>query len=100
MVKITVLYGHPKNLAAFERYYGEVHMPLAAKIPGVRRIELSKVTGTLDGTPPAYYRMGGLYFDNGAHIQEVMKTPEAQTALADLANFATGGMTVLVSALH
>ena len=31
MIKITVLYGHPKNPQEFERYYAEKHMPLAAR---------------------------------------------------------------------
>jgi uncharacterized protein (TIGR02118 family) len=28
MVKFTILYDHPEDPDAFERYYAEVHMPL------------------------------------------------------------------------
>jgi uncharacterized protein (TIGR02118 family) len=97
MVKLTVLYGHPTDPAAFERYYAQTHMPIAQKVQGVRRIELAKVTGSPDGGPSAFYRMAELYFDDAKHLQSVMATEAMQKTVADLANFATGGVTVLVS---
>jgi uncharacterized protein (TIGR02118 family) len=97
MVKLTVLYGHPKSPAAFEKYYAETHMPIAAKMQGVLRLELSKVTGTPDGGAPAYYRLADVYFDDLEHMQRVLATPEAKATVDDLANFATGGVTMLVS---
>ena len=33
MVKVTVLYGPPSDPAAFEDYYANTHVPLAAKMP-------------------------------------------------------------------
>jgi len=97
MVKLTVLYGQPKSPEAFEKYYAETHMPIAAKMQGVCRIELSKVTGTADGSAPAFYRLADLYFDDVDHMKRVMATPEGKATVADLANFATGGVTTLVS---
>jgi uncharacterized protein (TIGR02118 family) len=97
MVKLTVLYGHPKSAAEFEAYYAETHMPIAAQMEGVRRIELAKVVGTPDGGPAPYYRMAELYFDDPEHMKRVMATAQAQRTVADLANFASGGVTVLVA---
>jgi uncharacterized protein (TIGR02118 family) len=97
MIKLTLLYGHPKDAAAFERYYAETHMPIAAQMKGVKRIELSKVTGTPDDGAPAFYRMAELYFDDAQHVQRVMATPEARRTVADLPNFATGGVTTLIA---
>jgi uncharacterized protein (TIGR02118 family) len=97
MVKLTLLYGKPTNAAAFEKYYAETHLPIAGKMPGVRKIELSKVIGTPDGSAPAFYRLADLYFDNLDHMKSVMGSPEGEAAVGDLANFATGGTTVLVS---
>ena len=34
MVKLTLLYGNPKNAAAFEKYYAETHLPIAGPLPG------------------------------------------------------------------
>ena len=58
---------------------------------------MSKVVGTPDGGAPAFYRMADLYFDNADHMKRVMDTPAAKATVADLANFATGGVTVLIS---
>jgi uncharacterized protein (TIGR02118 family) len=97
MIKLIVLYGQPKSAAAFEKYYAETHLPIAGQIKGVRRIELAKVVGTPDGGEPAFYRMAELYFDDVAHMNSVMSTPEGQRTVADLANFASGGAIVLVA---
>ncbi len=97
MVKLSVLYGQPKDPAAFEKYYAETHMPIAGTMKGVNKIELSKVVATPDGGAPAFYRMADLYFDSAEHMKQVMDTPEAKATVADLGNFATGGVTVLIS---
>jgi uncharacterized protein (TIGR02118 family) len=97
MIKMTVMYGQPKSAADFEKYYADTHMPIAGKMQGVNKIELSKVVGTPDGGAPAFYRMADLYFDDADHMKRVMATPEAKATVADLGNFATGGVTVLIS---
>jgi uncharacterized protein (TIGR02118 family) len=97
MIKMTMLYGQPKSAADFEKYYADTHMPIAGKMQGVNKIELSKVIATPDGSAPAFYRMADLYFDDADHMKRVLETPEAKATVADLANFATGGVTVLIS---
>ena len=97
MVKLVVLYGQPKSPAEFEKYYADVHLPIAAQMKGVRRIELAKVTGAPGGGTAAFYRIAELYYDDADHMQSVMATPEAQKTVADLANCATGGVTVFVA---
>ncbi|MCX6619258.1 MAG: EthD family reductase, partial [Acidobacteria bacterium] len=56
MLKVTVLYGHPTNPEDFEKYYAETHMPLAVKMPGVARFELTRFVAGPDGGRPAFYR--------------------------------------------
>jgi len=97
MTKLMVLYGHPTSAADFEKYYAEVHMAIAGQMKGVRRIELSRVMGTPDGGAAPYYRVAELYFDDPEHMKSVMGSPEGQRTVADLANFATGGVTVVVA---
>jgi len=97
MVNLTLLYGHPADSVAFESYYANTHLPLAAKIQGLRRAEFSLVRGTADGSKPAYYRIAELYFDDMDHMQQVMSSAEAKVAVGDLPNFANGGVTTLVS---
>jgi uncharacterized protein (TIGR02118 family) len=99
MVKVTVLYGPPADPAAFEDHYANTHVPLAAKMPNVRRFEASRVIGTPDGGDPPYYRLAELWFDSQESLQEAMGSPEGQATVADISNFATGGATVLVGAI-
>lgn len=97
MVKLTVLYGHPTDPSAFETYYAETHVPLALKIPGLVRIEAAKVHPTPDGSRPPYYRSADLWFPDVQQLQSALGSPEGQTAVADLSNFATGGATSFTS---
>ena len=96
-IKLTVLYGQPTNPAAFEKYYAEVHLPLADKMTGFTRFELCKGLPGPDGAKPAFYRTAEFWFESAAALQACFATPEAQATTADLANFATGGVTLLVS---
>jgi len=96
MVKLQVLYGYPKDPAAFESYYRDPHTPIALKVPGLRRFEISKVVGAPGGAEPAYYRTADLYFDDMDALQAALSSPQGQAAAGDIANFATGGVTLIV----
>ena len=95
MYHVTLLYGHPQDPAAFEEYYYQKHLPLAAKISGVKGFTLSKLESGDPHQSAPYYRTASLYFDSREACQTVLATPEAQAAVADLQNFATGGVTVV-----
>ena len=96
MVKLIVLYGHPVDSAAFETYYSETHLPIAAAIQGVNRVELTKFIGTPEGGKSSQYRMAELYFDSIEELQKQMGSPEGQAAVNDISNFATGGVDVMI----
>src|SRR5262245_65129107 len=49
MAKLIVFYRTPRDPAEFDRYYAQVHIPLAKKIPGLRRLEVTRVTGAPSG---------------------------------------------------
>jgi uncharacterized protein (TIGR02118 family) len=99
MVKLIVLYGPPTDRAAFEDHYANTHAPLVAKVPGVVLFEPSRVVGTPDGSEPPYYRVAELSFESEAAMQSSLGSPEGQETVGDIANFATGGATVLVCAV-
>lgn len=100
MEKVTVLYGHPTSPDDFEQYYENTHLPLAGKMKGVARIELTKFSAGPDGGRPAYYRMAELYFDTPAQLQETLGSPEGRATVDDLPNFATGGTTVVIGSVR
>ena len=88
MARMVVIYRTPENVEAFDRHYFEIHVPLAKKIPGLRKYEVSDgaiatPVGTFD-----VYRIGTLYFDDLAAIEEAFASPEGQAARADRRLFA------------
>lgn len=100
MIKLTVLYGPPTNKQDFENYYANTHLPIAAKMKGVERLELTRFAPGPDGDQPAYYRMAELYFPTEEQMQTTMNSPEGEATVADLPKFATGGVTVLVGSVE
>ena len=44
---------------------------------------------------PAYYLIVGLYADSRADMEAILDSPEGRATVADVANFATGGATIL-----
>lgn len=95
MTRLLVLYGHPKDPAAFDRYYREVHIPLARKMKGLKKWTIGKVIGTADGQPSPYYYLADLYMDSREDFERLLASPEGQAAVADVPNYATGGVTFL-----
>ena len=79
MFKVTVIYNHPTDPEAFEKYYAETHTPIAMKIPTLIRMELTKFLDMPDGKA-AYYRMSELCFATAEDMQSAMASAEAQAA--------------------
>lgn len=95
MFTVTVMYSQPKDAAAFERHYQEKHVPLAAKIPNLKRIESSRVVGTPDGSPAPYVRTATLFFDNKDTAMSALSSPDGRAAVQDAQELGTGGVTIL-----
>jgi uncharacterized protein (TIGR02118 family) len=91
MARLVVVYKTPNDASAFDRYYFSTHAPLAKKIPGLRRYEVSNGAVSAPGGPSGVHLVAILHFDDVAAIQAAFASPEGQAAAADLQNFATGG---------
>ncbi len=97
MVKLTVLYGTPTDVSAFDSHYFGTHVPLADKLPGILRNEVSTFSGAADGSSSPYHLQAELYFESQDAMQAALASREGQIASADVANFATGTVTMLVA---
>ena len=97
MAKLTVLYRHPTDPAAFEEYYAAIYLPLIEKIPNLRQFEAGKVIATPDESEPPYYRIAELWFESVEQLQSSLGSSEGQAAAEDIQNFATGGATLFIS---
>jgi uncharacterized protein (TIGR02118 family) len=97
MAKLVVLYGPPQDTAAFDAHYIQTHVPLAEKVPGLRRFEHGRVLAAADGSDPPYYWIAELSFDDVAALQAGLASPEGQATGEDAGRLATGGVTMLVT---
>ena len=95
MIKLLVLYGHPKDAVAFDKYYQEVHIPLAKRMKGLKKWTIGKVLGTPDGQPSPYYYIAELTMESREEFETLLASPAGQAAVADVPNYATGGVTFL-----
>ena len=88
MARMVVIYRTPENVEAFDRHYFEIHAPLAKKIPGLRKYEVSDgPIATPVGTSNVHL-IGTLHFDDLAAIEKAFASPEGQAAGADRRLFA------------
>lgn len=89
MHKLTVQYTDPADPAAFDDYYRKVHVPLAAKMPGLRRFTLSKPRGLGVAAP---HLIAELWFDDADALSAALGSAEGGAAAADVQNFAVGSV--------
>ena len=66
MYKVVAAWSHPKpaDVAAFEKHYLEVHVPLARAVPELRRIVLTRTDAGLEGGAPVFHRIAEMAFDS------------------------------------
>jgi uncharacterized protein (TIGR02118 family) len=96
VASIFVMYKTPEDPAAFDKYYFETHVPIAKKIPGLRRYEVSHGPVPTPAGPSGVHLIANLHFDDLAAIQNAFASVQGQAAGADVQNFATGGADILL----
>ena len=91
MARLVVMYRTPKDAAAFDKHYFEKHVPIAKKIPGLKKYEISQGPIVTPAGPSDFHLIATLQFDDLAAIQKALASAEGQAAAADVQTFATGG---------
>jgi uncharacterized protein (TIGR02118 family) len=97
--KITVIYDNPADPAAFEAGYA-AQVELARALPGLQRIETSKVWPKEDGSPMPAYRLIDLYFADYDAASAAVATPEAGALFPSIFGLATGGVRIVFADLE
>jgi uncharacterized protein (TIGR02118 family) len=87
MIKLIALYTKPADIEDFEKHYFDIHMPLIAKIPGLIKTELARISG-LPGLDNKYHLMAEMYFEDMDKLNAGMGSPEGKAAARDLMSFA------------
>ena len=92
---LVAMYHHPDDPEAFDRHYEATHSKLALALPGLRSYTGTRLAPGPDGTPPPYYFIAVLSFDDQASLAAAVSSPEGQAAVGDLANFASTGVALV-----
>jgi len=87
VVKLVALYRKPADVEAFEKHYTEVHAPLARKMPGLQKMEVSRMTGS-PGGEPKFYMMAEMYFESKEQMFAALGSDEGKAAAKDVMSFA------------
>ena len=96
MAQVVVMYKTPKDTAAFDKHYSEIHIPLAKKIPGLKKYEVSKGPVGTPAGPSGFHLIAVLTFDSMAALQAGFGSAEGKAAGADVGKFATGGADMIL----
>jgi uncharacterized protein (TIGR02118 family) len=89
--KISFVYSNPTDPAAFEEAYPD-QLALARKLPGLVRLQASKVWPREDGSPTPAYRMLDLYFAD--YTAASAAAAEAGALVGATLEHATGGVVI------
>jgi uncharacterized protein (TIGR02118 family) len=84
--RFLAVYETPADPAAFERHYRDVHIPLAGKLPGLRRYTLSRDVTAVRGS--AYHLIAELEWDTIEDLRAAFDSPAGQATATDAARLA------------
>lgn len=88
MARMVVVYRKPQDVETFERHYFGTHVPLAKKLPGLRRYEVSKGLIASPFGPSEAYMIATLHFDDMAAIRSAFASEAGKACAADRRVFA------------
>jgi uncharacterized protein (TIGR02118 family) len=96
MAQLVVMYKTPDDTAAFDKHYFDKHVQIAKKIPGLKKYEVSQGPVATPAGPSGYHLVALLHFHDLGAIQSAFGSAEGQAAVADVQNFATGGVDIIM----
>jgi uncharacterized protein (TIGR02118 family) len=78
MYKIVAFWEAPKpsDLESFEKYYQGVHVPLARKVPHMRKLVLTRTEQGLEDATAPFHRVAELHFDNPEAFHRASETAQ------------------------
>ena len=84
---IYVLHRRPDmDRDEFRRYWRDIHGPIAARMPGLRRYVQDHALTDVLGEPPCD-GIAELWFDSEEAMRAALASPEGVATLADVPNF-------------
>lgn len=82
--RLLILWSTPSDVEAFEKHYRDVHIPLAKRLPGLRRYTLSHAPASVHGE--SCYLVAALDWDDRAALDAALESEAGKATGADVAN--------------
>jgi uncharacterized protein (TIGR02118 family) len=95
MHRLLVLYNEPKDPAHFKKYYVETHVPLVNKMAAVKKASFSFDTKPIGEGNAPYFCVFEADFESEAAMGDAFASKEGQAVVADVPNYASGGVTMM-----
>ncbi|MDJ0344819.1 EthD family reductase [Streptomyces sp. H10-C2] len=83
-IRLLALYETPADPEGFDRHYHEVHIPLAHRLPGLRRYTVGGDGAAIRGGTP-YYLVAELEWNTMDEVRAAFAPPEGRATAADAA---------------
>jgi uncharacterized protein (TIGR02118 family) len=81
--RFLAAYETPADPETFDRHYREVHIPLARRLPGLRRYTVSRSVTSVRGVP--YYLVAELDWDTMDELRAAFASPPGRATAEDAA---------------
>lgn len=95
MTKLIALYRKPADVAEFDNHYAEIHTPLVKQYPGLRKLEITRITGAPIGETK-FHLLCEMYFDNKEAMDAALVSKEGKAVARDLMSFAADIVIVFI----
>jgi uncharacterized protein (TIGR02118 family) len=95
MVKLVALFKKAAELEDFDNHFSAIHVPLLKKSPGLRRLEVTRITGAPIGDTK-FHVMAELYFDSREALDAALASQEGKAVARDILSFAAPLLTVFI----
>ncbi|MGV9560929.1 EthD family reductase [Streptomyces sp. NPDC003480] len=83
--RFIALYETPADPAAFDRHYHDVHIPLARRLPGLRRYTIGRDLVTIRGEVLCYL-VAELEWNTMDELHAAFASPQGRVTAADAAH--------------
>ena len=91
MARMLVIYKTPRDKEAFDKHYFAVHAPLAKKLPGLKKYEVSQGRIVPMNGADESHLIAILQFEDLASIQRAFASEIGQACAADRKSLAPDG---------
>jgi uncharacterized protein (TIGR02118 family) len=93
MIKLIALFRRPSDTTDFDKHYDTVHTPLVKNYPGLRKLEITRITGAPIGETK-FHLMAEMYFDDKDAMDRALASSEGKAVTRDIMSFAADIITV------